>query len=91
MTKDQLIKEVAREAVITLTAAQAAVNLLAETIVSEVQSTGRFALPGVGVFTLKKKAARPGRNPQTGETIEIEAKNTVKFKPSDGFKRAVNS
>lgn len=90
MTKDQLIKEVAREAVITQAAAQTAVNLLAETIVSEVKSTGRFALPGVGVFTLKKKAARAGRNPQTGDTIQIEEHNTVKFKPSDRFKLAVN-
>lgn len=68
------------------------------TLVGEVftQSTaaledeGRFSYPGFGTFTIKERAARTGRNPRTGEPMEIAASTTVKFKPAPLLKEAVN-
>ncbi|MFQ5779395.1 MAG: HU family DNA-binding protein [Nitrospiria bacterium] len=48
---------------------------------------GRFAYPGFGVFTVKKRKARKGRNPQTGETIRIKASKTVGFRPAPALKK----
>ena len=89
MNKAEVIREVAKEASITRWAAELAVNWIRDTIVSEVMNTGRFALDGVGVFTLVERAAREGRNPQTGEAVKIPARKVVKFKPARSFKEAV--
>jgi len=89
MTKAEVIREVAEEASITRWAAELAFNQVRDIIVSQVQHTGRFAMDGVGVFTLVERAARVGRNPQTGEAVKIPAKNVVKFKPARSFKEAV--
>lgn len=49
----------------------------------------RFAYPGFGTFTVKKRKARTGRNPQTGEKIKIKASKTVGFKPAPSFKSSL--
>lgn len=49
----------------------------------------RFAFPDFGTFTVKKRKARIGRNPQTGEKIKIKASKTVGFKPAPSFKSAL--
>ena len=90
MLKSELIKIIANSAEITLKAAEKAVNTLTDLLVDEVKTEGRFALAGVGVFTEVVKAAKVGRNPKTGEAIQIPAKKSVKFKPATGFKAAVN-
>ena len=51
---------------------------------------GKLALVGFGSFTVKERAARDGRNPQTGETIKIPARRVVSFKPGSELKGAVN-
>ena len=89
MTKVEMIRNVAREASITNSAAELAVNRVRDIIVDEVMNTGRFALDGVGVFTLATRAARVGRNPQTGAAVKIPAKKTIKFRPSKSFKELV--
>ena len=89
MTKQEVIRNVAREASITNSAAELAVNRVRDIIVREVMNTGRFAMDGVGVFTLVERAARAGRNPQTGEAVKIPARKVVKFKPARSFKEAV--
>ena len=89
MTKAEVIGEVAREASISKWAAELAVNRIRDIIVAEVMTTGRFALDGVGVFTLVERAAREGRNPQTGEAVKIPAQKVVKFKPARSFKETV--
>jgi DNA-binding protein HU-beta len=91
MNKSGVIKELAREACITQAAAAMALDRVRDIIVSEVKDNGRFELSGVGVFTLVERAARTGRNPQTGAAIDVPAKNTVKFKPAPNFKQAPNS
>ena len=90
MTKQELIKIIADNAGITQAAANQAVDILKDALVEEVKATGRFALDGIGVFTKVERAARPGRNPKTGEAIMIPGKVAVKFRPSVSFKETVN-
>ncbi len=56
---------------------------------SEVKSSGEFVLPGFGKLVLSERKAREGRNPQTGETIQIPAKTALKFRLSKGLKDSV--
>ncbi len=56
---------------------------------SEVKSSGEFVLPGFGKLVLSERKAREGRNPQTGETIQIPAKTTLKFRLGKGIKGTV--
>jgi DNA-binding protein HU-beta len=55
----------------------------------EVKRSGEFALPGFGKLVLSQRKAREGRNPQTGETIQIPAKTTLKFRVGKGMKDTV--
>jgi DNA-binding protein HU-beta len=64
-------------------------NVLAEMAYSEVKRNGEFILPGFGKLVKVKRAARQGRNPATGETIQIPAKTVVKFRLSKAAKDAV--
>jgi DNA-binding protein HU-beta len=91
MTKAELIKNVAEVTGITQTAAEVALNCLANTIINQTRAEGRFVLPGVGIFSVVEKKPRSGRNPKTGEPITIEAKKAVKFKAGSTFKQAVNT
>jgi DNA-binding protein HU-beta len=56
---------------------------------SEVKQNGEFVLPGFGKMVLSERKAREGRNPQTGETIQIPAKTALKFRLSKGMKDSV--
>src|SRR4051812_21138115 len=56
---------------------------------NEVKSNGEFVLPGFGKMVLSERKAREGRNPQTGETIQIPAKTTLKFRVGKGMKDSV--
>ena len=62
---------------------------LANLAMSEVKTNGEFALPGFGKLVLSERKAREGRNPQTGETIQIPAKTTLKFRVGKGMKDSV--
>ena len=62
---------------------------LAELASSEVKQNGEFVLPGFGKLVLSERKAREGRNPQTGETIQIPAKTTLKFRLGKGIKDTV--
>lgn len=55
----------------------------------EAKNNGEFALPGFGKLVLSERKAREGRNPQTGESIQIPAKTTLKFRVSKGLKDTV--
>lgn len=58
-------------------------------IKKNVKKGDKFAYPGFGIFSLKKRKARTGRNPQTGEEIKIKASKSVGFKPSATFKNTL--
>ena len=62
---------------------------LANLAVNEVKSNGEFVIPGFGKLVLSERKAREGRNPQTGESIQIPAKTTLKFRVGKGMKDTV--
>jgi DNA-binding protein HU-beta len=62
---------------------------LATLAAREVKDNGEFVVPGFGKLVLSERKAREGRNPQTGETIQIPAKTTLKFRLSKGMKDSV--
>lgn len=67
-------------------AAEEAVKAVLETIAKGVKKDGSVQLIGFGTFEVRKRSARTGRNPKTGETIKIKASKTVGFKPSSALK-----
>lgn len=89
MSKQALIDAIAAKADITKVAASEAVEAVVEAITKSLKSDGRFALVGFGTFTVRKRPARSGRNPQTGETISIAASKAVGFKQGADLKKAV--
>ncbi len=81
MNKSDLINSIASEASITKVQAQAALNSFLESTSSALKKGDKVILVGFGTFSVAKRAARTGRNPQTGKEIKIAAKKVVKFKP----------
>jgi DNA-binding protein HU-beta len=90
MNKQELIEQVASEAGVSKLATQELIDAVLETITKTVASGDAVQLIGFGSFGRGERAARTGRNPQTGETLEISAAKTVKFTPGKNFKDAVN-
>ena len=62
------------------------VQAIFDTLTGAIKDDGKFSYPGFGTFTLKHRAARQGRNPQTGDTIQIKASKNVGFKAAPGLK-----
>lgn len=90
MNKSDLIMAVADTADITKASAEAAVNAMMAAITAELKAGGTVALTGFGTFQVRARAARAGRNPQTGEAIEVAAANIPGFKAGKSLKDAVN-
>ncbi|HEY9221635.1 MAG: HU family DNA-binding protein [Lutibacter sp.] len=90
MNKSDLIDAMAADAGITKAAAKAALESLTENVTGALKKGDKVALVGWGTWSVSKRAAREGRNPQTGKTIKIAAKNVVKFKAGAGLSDAVN-
>jgi DNA-binding protein HU-beta len=80
MTKAELIAVIAEEAEITKAAAAKALEAYVGTVAKELKKNGKIGLVGFGAFSVVKRKAREGRNPQTGKKIKIPAKKVVKFK-----------
>lgn len=80
MNKAELVDAIAGEAKITKADAQRAVDGIIEAATKALKKGDRVALVGFGSFSVAKRAARNGRNPQTGKPIKIAAKKVVKFK-----------
>ena len=89
MTKAELINNVAKVARTTKKEAGDAVTEVFDSIKAALLSGDRVAIPGFGTFTTASRDARTGRNPATGEKLEIPACKTVKFKVSKELKGAV--
>ncbi|MAX71586.1 MAG: DNA-binding protein [Flavobacteriaceae bacterium] len=90
MNKTDLINGMAENAGITKAAAKKALDSLLIDIEGSLQKGNRVSLVGFGSWSVSKRAAREGRNPQTGKTIKIKAKNVVKFKAGSDLSNAVN-
>jgi DNA-binding protein HU-beta len=90
MNKGDLVNKVAEGAGISKADATTAVNTVLEAISDTLKDGGKVTLIGFGTFSVSHRAARAGRNPQTGATIQIAAKNNVKFKAGKELTEAVN-
>ncbi len=90
MNKSELVEAMAADAGISKAAAGNALDSLMNNVKKTLKGGGKLALVGFGSFTVKERAARDGRNPQTGETIKIPARRVVSFKPGSELKGAVN-
>lgn len=82
MNKTDLIKSVAQETGVTQEVAKKVLNAGFATIQKATMESGRVAIDEFGVFKKHESAARTGRNPKTGDSVEIPAKTTMKFRPS---------
>ena len=90
MNKTELIDAVAKSAGLSKKDATNAVNALTETITKTLKKKDKVQLVGFGTFEVGKRAARTGRNPQTGAEIKIKAAKVPKFKPGKALKDVVN-
>ena len=86
MTQSEVINHFAEKFELKRSQARELFDELANLASTEVKNNGEFALPGFGKLVLSERKAREGRNPQTGETIQIPAKTTLKFRVSKGMK-----
>ncbi|KGO84420.1 MULTISPECIES: HU family DNA-binding protein [Flavobacterium] len=90
MNKSELIDAMAADAGISKGAAKKALESFVGNVGDTLKKGGRVSLVGFGSWSVSKRAAREGRNPQTGATIKIAAKNVVKFKPGAELDGSVN-
>ena len=88
MNKGDLITKLANVAD-TKKEAEAALNTILETITKALKKGDKVTLIGFGTFSVTKRAARKGRNPQTGKEMKIAARKVPKFTPGKGLKTAV--
>jgi DNA-binding protein HU-beta len=80
MNKAELIAKMADDAGVTKTQANASLDSFVEAVTKTLKGGGKVTLVGFGTFSVSKRAARNGRNPQTGAVIKIKAKKVAKFK-----------
>ena len=90
MTKAELVEAVASAAGVTKADAERTIDAYWDTVVKAVKKDDKVSWPGIGSMSLSKRAARTGRNPQTGATIEIAASSVPKFTAGATLKAAVN-
>jgi DNA-binding protein HU-beta len=90
VNKTELIDHIAKTADISKAASARALDALVGAIKTTLKKNGTVTLVGFGTFSVGKRAARTGRNPQTGAAIKIKAAKVPKFKPGKALKDAVN-
>lgn len=89
MNKEELVTEISKSAKVTKKEAEAVLSATIETIENTVKKGDKVTLVGFGTFEPRKRAARTGRNPQTGKEIKIAAKTVPAFSAGKKFKEAV--
>ena len=90
MNKSELVDFIAGEAEISKAAAGRSLDAVTTAVKKTLKKGGTVTLVGFGTFSVGKRAARLGRNPQTGAEIKIKAAKVPRFKPGKGLKDAVN-
>ena len=90
MNKTELVAAIAKNAELTKKDAEAALTAFTETVAAELKKGEKVQLVGFGTFEVSKRAAREGRNPQTGATMKIAACKAPKVKAGKALKDAVN-
>ena len=90
MNKGQLVASIAEQAGLTQSQAEAALTATLDTIGGALKDGDSVSLIGFGTFSVNERPAREGRNPRTGETIQIAAKTVAKFKPGKKLSESLN-
>ncbi|MDE7266415.1 MAG: HU family DNA-binding protein [Lachnospiraceae bacterium] len=90
MNKTELVAAIADQAEMTKKDAEKALTAFTEVVTKELKKGGKIQLVGFGTFEVAERAAREGRNPQTGATMKIAASKAPKFKPGKALKDEVN-
>lgn len=90
MKKDELVQAIADAADLSKNDADRALKAVVDTITSGVAAGQKIQIPGLGTFDARERSAREGRNPQTGESIQIAATTVPGFKAATAFKQAVS-
>ena len=88
MKKTELVAKLAEESGVSQASTKIIIDGLVSTILKTVKKDRRFAVSGLGVFHLVKRAKRTCRNPQTGEPVKVKAHNALTFKPSKTVKQS---
>ena len=91
MNKHDLVDAVTNKSELDRRSAESAIDAAVEAISGALADGDKVTLPGFGTFEVRQRNARTGRNPQTGETIEIAASKAPAFKPASALKTAVNN
>ncbi len=91
MTKAELVEEVAAITLLTKKHAEIIVNTVFESIVDSLRAGEKIELRGFGSFRIRNRGARVGRNPKTGDKVEVPAKRIPYFKPGKELKELLNS
>ena len=91
MNKTELVAAIAEKTELTKKEAEKALKAFTDVIAEELAKGEKIQLVGFGTFEVSERAAREGRNPMTGETIQIEASKTPKFKPGKALKDQVKA
>jgi DNA-binding protein HU-beta len=89
MTKAELVAAIGKEAKVSKASAEKALNAFTATVTKALKKGDRLSLPGFGTFSVTRRKARIGRNPQTGKEIKIPAAKVAKFKVGSLLKSAV--
>ncbi len=90
MTKAELVAKIAAEAGIKKVEAERCVSAFVNALSEALEKGERIAIPGLGVFNVRERKARKGRNPRTGEPMEIPARKVVVFSAAKALKERVN-
>ncbi len=90
MNKKELVDSISQSADITKAAAEKVLDCFMQSIESTLKNDNKLVLIGFGAFSVSKRKARTGRNPQTGKAIDIPAKNIPKFKAGSKLSKAIN-
>ena len=90
MNKTELVAAMAEQTGLSKKDAEAALKAFTDVVAEELKANGKVQLVGFGTFEVSERAAREGRNPQTGETMTIAASKAPKFKAGKALKDAIN-
>ncbi|MFZ5960572.1 HU family DNA-binding protein [Pseudomonas sp. QL9] len=90
MTKEQLVRDIADSLDLTQASVRGVFEQLAGIVQDALENDGELTLPGIGKLKVSERAARTGRNPQTGKSIEIAAKKVVRFVPAKALADSLN-
>ena len=91
MNRDELISQMAHDAKTSKVTAKKALDSFLTSVHKTLKKGGRISLVGFGTFSTSKRKARTGRNPKTGETLQIKAKRIARFKPGKALAVSVNN